>query len=331
MSVLLSVIVPVYKTEKYLDKCINSIVNQTYKNLEIILVDDGSPDNCPQMCDEWAKKDGRIKVIHKENGGVSSARNCGLDIAVGEYVAFVDADDYAEPNMYEVLLQGLEEYNVPVAECSVFREYENGTTERWGNADAEYEYVNKEDVLKRLLLSRDLLIMSTWNKLFRSEAINSIRFDESIRINEDLLFVFQVFSNIDRHIFINKSLYHYIYRISSASHKKNQEAMFDELKVLDELKNISPDSLMQYCIYGDVIRSFSKLQELLVSDSLTEEVFSFLRKRILDNKEFVFSSPIVTSAIKFKTKVLLLFPLMFRIFYRLFAKYVHKKIQKKAL
>lgn len=91
---LVSIIVPIYKVQEYLNECIESIVNQTYKNIELILVDDGSPDKCPQMCDEWAGKDNRIRVIHKENGGLSSARNAGLDIIKGEYVAFVDSDDF---------------------------------------------------------------------------------------------------------------------------------------------------------------------------------------------------------------------------------------------
>ena len=100
----ISIIVPIYNVEKYLDRCIESIVGQTYKNLEIILIDDGSPDNCPQMCDEWAKKDDRIKVVHKENGGVSLARNKGMDIATGTYIGFVDSDDYIDKNMYEKLM-----------------------------------------------------------------------------------------------------------------------------------------------------------------------------------------------------------------------------------
>ena len=100
---LISIIVPVYKVEKYLDKCVESIVEQTYKNLEIILVDDGSPDNCSAMCDEWAQKDSRIKVIHKENGGLSSARNAGLDACTGEYIYFLDSDDYIADNCIETL------------------------------------------------------------------------------------------------------------------------------------------------------------------------------------------------------------------------------------
>ena len=101
----ISVIVPVYKVEKYLDRCIESIVNQTYKALEIILVDDGSPDNCPEMCDNWAKKDNRITVIHKENGGVSSARNAGIGIATGKYIHFVDSDDWLELNAYKTIME----------------------------------------------------------------------------------------------------------------------------------------------------------------------------------------------------------------------------------
>ena len=100
---LISVIVPVYDVEKYLDRCVESIVNQTYQNLEIILVDDGSPDNCPAMCDNWAEKDSRIKVIHKKNGGLSDARNAGMEIVTGEFIGFVDSDDWIEPEMYQLL------------------------------------------------------------------------------------------------------------------------------------------------------------------------------------------------------------------------------------
>lgn len=109
---LVSVIVPVYKVEKYLDKCVESIVEQTYKNLEIILVDDGSPDNCPSMCDSWAQKDSRIKVIHKENGGVSSARNSALDAAAGDYICFVDSDDFIEPNAVGYMLENIGDADV---------------------------------------------------------------------------------------------------------------------------------------------------------------------------------------------------------------------------
>ena len=102
---LLSIIVPVYKAEKHLDRCVESILSQTYGNIELVLVDDGSPDACPAMCDSWAKRDWRVRVIHKKNNGASSARNAGLDMASGEYIGFVDADDFVEPDMYETLVK----------------------------------------------------------------------------------------------------------------------------------------------------------------------------------------------------------------------------------
>lgn len=117
---MLSIIVPVYKVEKYLRQCLDSIVNQTYENLEIILIDDGSPDNCGKICDEYAQRDNRIKVIHKENGGLSSARNIGTQIAKGEYITYVDSDDWLDKNMYSELISALEKYNLDMVRCEAY-------------------------------------------------------------------------------------------------------------------------------------------------------------------------------------------------------------------
>ena len=127
---LISIVVPVYKVEPYLDKCVSSIVNQTYKNLEIILVDDGSPDNCPVMCDAWAEKDNRIRVIHKPNGGLSDARNAGMSAATGELIAFVDSDDWIAPDMYEKLYHRLTEDGSDIAACGVQMVWEDNTPPR---------------------------------------------------------------------------------------------------------------------------------------------------------------------------------------------------------
>ena len=123
MTSTISIIVPVYKVEPYLRKCVDSILAQTYKNLEIILVDDGSPDNCPALCAQYAKEDPRVRVIHKENGGVSTARNAGLDAATGEYVTFVDSDDWIDPDMYVSMMTRIREYGCDAVLCDCLKEY----------------------------------------------------------------------------------------------------------------------------------------------------------------------------------------------------------------
>ena len=125
MEELISVIVPIYKVEHYLPKCIDSIIHQTYQNLEIILVDDGSPDNCPEICDEYAKRDKRIKVVHQENGGLSAARNSGVEMANGEFLCFVDSDDYIHPKMYEILYKNLKKFKADISICDYNVVFEN--------------------------------------------------------------------------------------------------------------------------------------------------------------------------------------------------------------
>ena len=123
---LISVIVPVYQVEQYLDRCVSSILEQTYDHLEVILIDDGSPDSCPRLCDEWAEKDPRVRVIHQENGGVSSARNAGLDAATGDYIAFVDSDDAIRPNYFETLYALLTEHQAELSICKMLVVDEEG-------------------------------------------------------------------------------------------------------------------------------------------------------------------------------------------------------------
>ena len=125
-NILISIIVPIFNVEKYLDRCMDSLLNQTLKDIEIIMVDDGSPDNCPKMCEEYAKKDNRVKVVHKKNGGLGYARNSGLDVAMGEYVAFVDSDDYVDSSMYETLWNEACASSADAVFCGFKTEQRNG-------------------------------------------------------------------------------------------------------------------------------------------------------------------------------------------------------------
>ena len=146
---LISIIIPVYKVEKYLEKCIKSVLDQTYKNLQIILVDDGSPDNCGNICDNYAKIDNRIEVIHKANGGLSEARNVGLKVARGEYIGFVDSDDYVSNEMFENLYNTLISNDVDVSICNFYTVINNKNIIK--NADNGVEIYNKLEILKEIL------------------------------------------------------------------------------------------------------------------------------------------------------------------------------------
>ena len=165
MNELISIIIPIYNVEKYLHCCINSVIRQTYKNLEIILIDDGSPDNCGKICDEYAKKDNRIKVIHKENGGLSSARNAGLDIAKGEYISFVDSDDYVAENFIEKLYKLCKENDADIAECDFYRIKAN---------EKSMLYVSTTAVMNKELNCDDKLLVgnvTTWRIMFNRQFI----------------------------------------------------------------------------------------------------------------------------------------------------------------
>ena len=185
---LISVIVPVYKVEPYLDKCISSIVNQTYKNLEIILVDDGSPDNCPAMCDAWAKKDSRIRVIHKSNGGLSDARNAGMAVATGELMAFVDSDDWIAPDMYEYLYHRLAEDNSDIAACGVQMVWENKTPSCMLTRDGNC-VLNQEEAM-RAIIEESWLKQPVWYKLYKTELVRDILFPVG-KYHEDVFWSYQ--------------------------------------------------------------------------------------------------------------------------------------------
>ena len=189
---LISVIVPVYKVEQYLEKCVNSISVQTYSNLEIILVDDGSPDKCGDICDSLAKKDNRIKVIHKPNGGLSSARNAGIDIASGQYIGFVDSDDSIEPYMYENLLGLIKHDGTKLAVCAVNYIYEDGKKANKAalgkNCTFDFYHAMVE------MNTHRLFDMGAWSKLYHKSLFDDLRFPVG-KLSEDYYIMFKIFDS----------------------------------------------------------------------------------------------------------------------------------------
>lgn len=209
---LISLIIPVYKVEQYLDRCLQSVVEQSYENLEIILVDDGSPDGCPALCDAWAEKDKRIRVIHKANGGLSDARNAGLAVAAGEYLAFIDSDDWLSPEMLMRLYDALQRDDSDIAACAVEMFWEDDTPPRC--LTARTNCVLDTEQAEAALLAESTLKQPVWYKLYRRACIEGIPF-ETGRQHEDVFWSYQVFGNARRVSVIDYVGYHYRQRENS--------------------------------------------------------------------------------------------------------------------
>ena len=207
MEPLISAIVPVYKVEKYLGRCVESLLAQTYENIEIILVDDGSPDTCPVMCDEYAKKHEKIRVIHQENKGLSGARNTGIDNAKGEYLAFVDSDDLWSPHFLESLYKALKENDADIAQCRW--EYMHGDELKEAyDADAKTVCFTGREMLANLYIQTGAYYVVAWNKLYKKELFENIRYPEG-RIHEDEATTYKLFDLAKKCVFVDNALYGY--------------------------------------------------------------------------------------------------------------------------
>lgn len=212
---LISVIVPVYRVERYLDRCIQSITEQTYANLEILLVDDGSPDGSGEICDRWAEKDSRIRVIHKENAGAGAARNTALDMAKGEIIAFVDSDDYLHPNLYSHLY-GLMDDGVDIAECEIGITEDDDLAMDDGTG-ADILICETEDAL-RLHIQDEIFRQTPPNKLYRRDCVGAIRFPEGNLIDDEF-FTYRVLGNAKKLAHSSACMYAYRQQSGSAMHK----------------------------------------------------------------------------------------------------------------
>ena len=301
----ISVIVPVYKTEGLLDRCVESIVGQTYKNLEIILVDDGSPDNCPAMCDEWAEKDSRIRVIHKENGGLCSARNAGMDIATGDYLGFVDSDDCIEPDMYQLLVENAVSTQADISRCGIFVDEES--RENGICVDCEYA---KRTVIDRHTFVNGLVQGGhvrgvVWNKIYRADAVKEIRFDKQDGASEDILFNDRVSANISTCVCMDEPKYHYIRRVGAITVSEFGYGAFSIVRAMNIFLEKYEDDPEIYdsAVMGYATAAFTVLSGVITNrkcldryDELRDGLLGF-KKQILFEKRYPF---------KYKFKLMLL-------------------------
>lgn len=235
MKSLISVIIPIYNVEKYLMKCVESVIKQTYSNLEIILINDGSNDNCGKMCDDLLLKDKRISVIHKKNGGLSDARNVGLSHAKGEYVTLIDSDDYVAEDYIEYLYKLLKDNAADISICNPLYVYEN-TEENYINEAIEENIVKNMDSIEALntMLYQNYYDTSAWGKLYKIELFEGINYPIG-KLFEDLGTTYKLFLKANRVVFGNAEKYYYVQRENSISNNKFNYRKMDYLYFAEEI------------------------------------------------------------------------------------------------
>lgn len=298
MKDLISLIIPIYNVEIYLDDCIKSVINQTYKHLEIILVDDGSPDNCPEMCDEWAKKDSRIRVIHKVNGGLSDARNAGLNIASGEYIAFVDSDDWILPNMYEKMLYTMKHERADICACNI-RSCYSDHEEVWG---CEEYIVGNSDCILEMLYTDTKFPVSAWNKLYHRRCWEELRFPVG-KICEDAFTTFRLVHNAKRIVQIPEAFYCYRIRPQSIMTSAFSIKRMDE----EEAWRVNYQFVKEYypSLYNKAFRFYLQKVHLLIHAISKEQrheyiqQFSYLKNILKNNLVFI----ILRSGLSWKYRI----------------------------
>ena len=283
-SELISIIVPVYNVEKYLNRCVDSILAQTYDNLEIILVDDGSLDESPSICDQYEKLDKRIKVIHKENGGLSSARNAGLDIATGRYIGFVDSDDYISPTIYETLYNRIMGENTAIANCMYVRAFDSGEMQPSRVPHSKDECITSISYLEELLLH--LGDVSVCTKLFPNDVIGDNRFPIG-KCNEDLIFMVQLLDRFQQIKFVGQIGYYYFVReksITSGYGKTFIDMQENSLWILSHIKQNYPNLTKQavrFALYQNMAFLLAvPKQEANKRNKSYRSALSFIRKNV---------------------------------------------------
>ena len=293
MGEKISVIVPVYNVEQYLERCVDSIINQTYTNLEIILVNDGSTDNSGKLCDELAKKDERIRVIHKENGGLSDARNRGIDEAESDLVGFIDSDDYIDSDMYEVLLKNLNNTDADLSMCALYDVYNNTPEAQVTNK--ETWKLSSEQAIK-MVMEAKILSVTAVNKLYRKSLFTDLKFEVG-KIAEDAFIMIKLLDKCEKIVATNEKKYYYVHRENSITTQKFSTKFLNVIEAYEQNSNIISE---KYPKLKDVAQTrmnwayFYVLDRLLLDDNyndkeLENKLISYLknyRKDILNDPLF---------------------------------------------
>ncbi len=310
---LISIIIPAYNIENYIAKCLDSLLNQTYKNLEIIVVDDGSSDNTGNVIDNYVSKYENIKVIHKNNGGVSAARNSGIEVANGDYIGFVDGDDTVDKEMFKVLIDNAIKYEADISHCG-YKMVFPSRIDYYYNTGMLVEQDNKLG-LKDLILG-ERVEPGLVNKLYKKELFKTVRMNEKIKINEDLLANYYLFKQSKKSVFYDKCMYSYILRKNSASTSKiNINKIIDPVKVKKEiLDDLGKESSLYNMTYERYIMTLISIcRNVQIRKNKEYKSYIYDAKRIL---KYEINNIRKNKAVSKKTKLMVVGNLYFsRIFY----------------
>lgn len=266
MKDLISIIVPVYNVEKYLDKCLKSIINQTYQNIEIIIVDDGSTDSSKKICDNYKKIDKRVKVFHIKNTGLSGARNYGIKKCSGKYISFIDSDDYIEKDMIEILYKNIKCEKADLSCCSFYEVFKNKIEKK--NKKIEYFVMNSTEAIEKSFLDEGLSVY-TWNKLYNKKLFKNIEFPLHKK-SQDRFIMYQVFNEAEKIVYESTCKYYYIQRKDSAA---------------NNLVNINTDSIEASFNSIDYLKDNKRLQSLAIKDYLLTKLRCYKKKVYYKKKD----------------------------------------------
>lgn len=293
----LSIIVPIYNVEKYLPRCIESILNQTFREFELILINDGSTDNCKEICEKYKRMDSRIIVANKKNGGLSSARNLGIDISKGDYIGFVDSDDFIDVHMYEILLNTINAYDSDIVICDYYKvnEYDIKKYEKMksNNKDIKVENINNIDAIERII-TRDIKIVVAWNKIYKRRLFENLRYNEGM-IYEDEFLAHRILYRCNKVSIINSSLYYYVQRKGSIVNSTFSSKKFDKVYAIKDRVDFLKDkgivnlidkaekSFIDYFVWNYFV-GYQRLENIEYELKRLKKEFNSVFYRILDNK-----------------------------------------------
>lgn len=289
MHDLISVIIPVYNVEEYLCRCVDSVLDQTYRNTEILLVDDGSPDNCPAICDEYARQDARVRVLHQENKGLSGARNAGIDVAKGQWLAFVDSDDYLAPDFLERLLEACERTGSDLSVCRW--EYVRGEKIP-GRGTGETRVYTGREMLANLYLPDGAYFVVAWNKLYRRELFEGIRYPLG-KIHEDEATTYRIYDKVSQAAYVDRSLYGYFVTPVSITRGFNPRRMDWVTAVAERIDFFEEKGYrelmvpgLQALADGSIDIYFGMRDQLPGSEEQQEEIQTLIRKGLRRVKKY---------------------------------------------